>query len=140
MVPAEKRYIEWSEADAKAMGEKMAQVEKMMKERMATLPPEQRAQVEAMLKNIKPPSDRTRRAPKVDLKPLGKTQTVNGMQASAYEVKTGDATLVGWVTQDQPELAKTLRTVQAAHGEDDAGQSCAAANRRARRSARRASR
>lgn len=111
VVPAEKRYIEWSEADAKAMGEKMTQVEKMMKERMASLPPEQRAQVEAMMKNIKPPSADAP-APKVNLKALDKTQTVNGMQASAFQVQTGDATLVGWVTQDQPDLAKTLHTVQ----------------------------
>jgi len=91
VIPSEKRYIEWSEADAKAMGEKMVQVEKMMKERMATLPPDQRAQVEAMMKNLKP---------------------INGMQASAFEVQQGDSTMIGWVTQDQPDLAKTLRTVQ----------------------------
>lgn len=110
IVPGEKRYIEWSEADAKAMGEKMAQVEKVMKERMASLPPEQRAQVEAMLKNMKGPD--AGQAAKVDIKPTGKTQTVNGMQTAGYEVKTGDETMVGWVTQDQPELSKMLRTVQ----------------------------
>jgi hypothetical protein len=110
VVPGEKRYIEWSEADAKAMGEKMAQVEKMLKERMGSLPPEQRTQVEAMLKNMKGAEDG--QAAKVDIKPTGKTQTVNGMQAAAYEVKTGDETMVGWVTQDQPELSKMLRTVQ----------------------------
>jgi len=55
VVPSEQRYIEWSEADAKAMGEKMVQIEKMMKERMGSLPPDQRAQVEAMLKNMKAP-------------------------------------------------------------------------------------
>lgn len=110
VVPGEKRYIEWSEADAKAMSEKMVQVEKMMKERMGSLPPEQRAQVEAMLKNMKGGADAA--APKVEIKSIGKTQTVNGMQASAYEVKTGDETMVGWVTQDQPELSKTLRSVQ----------------------------
>lgn len=112
VVPAEKRYIEWSEADAKAMTEKMAQLEKMMKERMATLPPEQRAQVEAMLKNMHAGSDPDAPPPKVDIKPTGATQTVNGMQTAAYEVQSGDETLVGWVTQDQPEINKMLRTVQ----------------------------
>ena len=34
------------------------------------------------------------------------------MQATAFEVKNGDETLVGWVTQDEPELNKMLRTVQ----------------------------
>ena len=112
VVPSEQRYIEWSEADAHAMGEKMVQVEKMMKERMATLPPDQRAQVEAMLKNMHGGTDGGA-PPKVDLKATGKTQTVNGMQTTAYEVKTGDETMVGWVTQDQPELSKMLQNVQA---------------------------
>jgi len=110
VVPSEKRYIEWTEADAKAMGEKLAQVEKMMKERMATLPPDQRAQVEAMLKSIKGAESGAQ--PKVSASPTGKTQTVNGMQASGFEVKTGDETIVGWVTQEQPDLSKMLRTVQ----------------------------
>jgi hypothetical protein len=113
VVPSEKRYIEWSEADAKAMGEKMAQVEKMMKERMASLPPEQREQVAAMLKNMRggvDPDDPS--PPKLEVKATGATQTVNGMPAAAYEVKSGNETLLGWVTQEQPELNKMLRTVQ----------------------------
>ena len=112
VVPGEKRYIEWSEADAKAMGEKMAQVEKMMRERMATLPPEQKEQVEAMLKNMRGGADSDAPPPKPDVKATGATQTVNGMQTAAYEVKAGNETLVGWVTQEQPELNKMLRTVQ----------------------------
>lgn len=111
VVPGEKRYIEWSEADAKAMGEKLAQMEKMMKERMGSLPPEQRAQVEAMLKSIKGAEGADARA-KVTAAPTGKTQTVNGMQAAGFEVKSGDETMVGWVTQEYPDLGKLLRTVQ----------------------------
>jgi len=111
VVPSEKRYIEWSEDDAKAMGEKMAQVEKMMKERMDSLPPEQRAQVAAMLKNMKGGAD-GEAPPKVELKPFGKPQTINGMPSTGYQVKTGDETMVGWVTQEQPDLSKLLRTVQ----------------------------
>ena len=107
VVPSEKRYIEWSEADAKAMGEKMAQVEKMMRERMASLPPAQRAQVEAMMKNMKGPGEGA--VSKLDIKSTGKTQTVNGMQATGYEVRTGDEKMVGWVTQDQPELTRCSR-------------------------------
>jgi hypothetical protein len=110
VVPSEKRYLEWSEADAKAMGDKMAQLEKVMKERMGSLPPEQRAQAEAILKNMQGATGSPE--PKIDLKATGKTQTVNGMQAVGYEVKTNGETLVGWVTQDEPELSKMLRTVQ----------------------------
>jgi hypothetical protein len=94
------------------MNEKMVQLEKMMKERMATLPPEQRAQVEAMLKNMHGGNDPDAPPPAVDVKATGATETVNGMQTAAYEVKAGDETLIGWVTQDQPEINKTLRTVQ----------------------------
>jgi hypothetical protein len=112
VVPGEKRYIEWSEADAQAIGEKMAQVEKMMKERMGTLPPDQRAQVEALLKNMHGGTDGADPA-KIDLRATGKTQTVNGFQTAGYEVKTGDETMIGWVTQDQPELSKMLQNVQA---------------------------
>jgi len=112
VVPSEKRYIEWSEADAKAMTEKMAQLEKMMKDKMATLPPEQRAQVEAMLKNLHGGNDPDAPPPTVDIKATGATQTLYGMQTAAYQVKSGDETLVGWVTQEQPEINKMLRTVQ----------------------------
>ena len=111
VVPSEKRYIEWTEADAKAMSEKLAQVEKMMKERMASLPPDQRAQVEAMLKSLKGAGEGDS-GPKAAPAPTGKTQTVNGMAAVAYEVKTRDETIVGLVTQEQPDLSKMLRAVQ----------------------------
>jgi len=112
VVPSEKRYIEWSEADAAAMSEKMVQVEKMMRERMDSLPPEQRAQVEAMLKKMKGATAPDGKPAKVDLQPTGKTQTVNGMQTTAFEVKDDQETMVGWVTQEQPDLAKVLHNVQ----------------------------
>jgi hypothetical protein len=110
VVPDEKRYIEWSMADAKAMSEKMAQVQKMLKERMSQLPPEQRKQAEEMMKNMDQGSGDTP-PPPIEIKPLGKSEAINGMQTSAFEAKDGDATVVGWVTQDQPDLAKALREV-----------------------------
>jgi hypothetical protein len=112
VVPSEKRYIEWSEADATAMNEKMVQVEKMMKERMESLPPEQRAQVEQMLKKMKANTTENGAPAKVNIESTGKTQMVNGMQVSGYEVKGDDETMVGWVTQEQPDLATVLRKVQ----------------------------
>jgi hypothetical protein len=110
IVPDEKRYIEWSMEDAKAMADKMSQVQKMLKERMAQLPPDQRKQAEEMLKNMQT-TDGDAPPPPVQLTPLDKTQTINGMQSSAFEAKDGDATVVGWVTQDQPDLAKALLDV-----------------------------
>lgn len=110
VVPSEKRYIEWSESDAKAIGEKMAQMKKMMQERMASLPPDQRKQVEAMMKNMQV-QDEAAPQPTVALKPLGKEQTIHGMTATAYQATEDENTVVGWVTNDQPELNKALLTV-----------------------------
>lgn len=111
VIPGEKKYIEWSEADAKAMGEKVAEVEKMMKERMASLPPDQQRQVEAMMKNLKKPSQEEP-VEKVNLSKLDQPRTINGMEADGFEVKSGESTIVGWITDDQPDLAAALRTVQ----------------------------
>ena len=111
VVPAEKRYIEWSETDAKAIGEKMAAMKKMMTERMASLPPDQRKQVEAMMKNMQLPEDDAKPQPTVAITPLNKQQTINGMQASGFKAVEEDATVIAWVTNDQPELNKALLTV-----------------------------
>ncbi len=110
VVPAEKRYIEWSEADATAMADKMKQLRKMMDERMAKMPPDQRTQMEAMMKNMGPPDGEAKAAP-ITTKSLDRSQTINGMKATAYEAVDGDATVIGWVTQDRPGLDKTLREV-----------------------------
>lgn len=110
VVPAEKRYIEWSESDAQAIGEKMAAMKKMMTERMGSLPPEQRKQVEAMLKNMNMPGDEPA-APPAKITPLDKTQTINGMAATAYKAVEDDATIVAWVTNDQPDLNQALLEV-----------------------------
>lgn len=111
VVPAEQRYIEWSETDAKAIGDKMAQMKKMMDERMASLPPEQRKQVEAMVKNMQLPEDDAKPQPTVAITPLGKEKTINGMDAKAFKAVEENATVIAWVTSDQPELNEALLTV-----------------------------
>ncbi len=112
VVPGEKRYIEWSETDAKAIGEKMAQMKKMMTERMASMPPDQRKQVEAMMKNMQMPDDDAP-PPKITITPLNKTQTINGMSTTGYKATEDDNTVVAWVTNDQPDLNKALMNVSA---------------------------
>ena len=111
VVPGEKRYIEWSETDAKAIGEKMAQMKKMMNERMASLPPDQRKQVEAMMKNMQMPDDNAAPQPTVAITPLNKEQTINGMKATGYKATEDGSTVLAWVTNDQPDLNKALLTV-----------------------------
>lgn len=112
VVPEEKRYIEWSKADAKAMGDKMVEVRKTLQARLAQLPPEQRAQAEEMLKNM--PAEPAANAPPpapIALTALDRTLTINGMPATAYEASEHGATVIGWVTQAQPKLAAALRAV-----------------------------
>ncbi|MDX2165754.1 MAG: DUF4412 domain-containing protein [Deltaproteobacteria bacterium] len=112
VVPEEKRYVEWSKDDAKAMGEKMVQVRKMLTERLAQMPPEQRKQAEQMLKTMPTENDAAAAPPPpIPLTALDKTQDINGMKSSAYEAKEGDTSVVGWVTQDQAALAAALRQV-----------------------------
>jgi hypothetical protein len=111
VVPGEKRYIEWSEADAKAIGEKMAQMKKMMTERMASLPPEQRKQVEAMMKNMQIPDENAAPEPTIAITPLNKEETINGMHAAGYKATEDENTVIAWVTNDQPELNKALLAV-----------------------------
>jgi len=112
VVPEEKRFIEWSKEDAKAMVDKMGDVRKMLQARLAQLPPEQRKQAEEMLKNM--PTENAADAPPpapIPLTALDKKLTINGMQSSAFEAREGDATVIGWVTQDQPALSQALREV-----------------------------
>jgi hypothetical protein len=111
VVPAEKRYIEWSETDAKAIGDKMAQMKKMMNERMASLPPDQRKQVEAMMKNMQLPDENAAPQPTVAITPLNKERTINGMHATGYTATEDENTIIAWVTNDKPELNKALLEV-----------------------------
>jgi uncharacterized protein DUF4412 len=109
VMPAQKKYVEWSKADMKELTDKMSAMQKQMKERMAGLPPEQRKQMEAMMKNL---PDASGNAPQPQVRALGKTQTINGMQTSAYEVRIGDESAIGWVTKDQKDLQHTFKNLR----------------------------
>jgi len=110
VMPAQKKYVEWTKADLKALADKMGEMQKQMQERMAGMPPEQRKQMEAMMKSM--PGAAGSDAPKPQVRALGKTQTINGMQTTAYEVRIGDDTAVGWVTQDQKDLQRTFKKLR----------------------------
>lgn len=45
------------------------------------------------------------------LKPLGKSEKINGFKTSAYEVRDAGETVVVWVTTDDAELARVYRSV-----------------------------
>lgn len=113
VTPKDKQYVEWTKADTQAMANKMDEMRKAMDERMAKLPPEQRQQMEAMMKGMHggmpgAPAE----APKVEVHPLGKSQTVDGMQAAGYEARQGTQTAEAWVTQDYKELQHTFHAMQ----------------------------
>jgi hypothetical protein len=110
VLPEQKKYVEWTKADMKALTDKMAEMQKQMQERMAGMPPEQRKQMEAMMKNLSGAPGST--PPKPQVRALGKTQTINGMQTSAYEVRVGDETAVGWVSPDQQDLQRTFKNLR----------------------------
>ena len=108
VMPKQKKYIEWTKVDMEKMGKRMEAMRKAMQERLANLPPEQRKQVEGMMKGMTGPSSET----KPEVKALGKTETINGMQTTGYEVKTADETAVGWVTKDHQDLMQTFAKMQ----------------------------
>jgi hypothetical protein len=110
VMPSQKKYIEWTKADMKALTDKMAGMQKQMQERMASMPPEQRKQMEAMMKNL--PGVQGSTPPKPQVRALGKTETINGMQASAFDVRIGDQSAIGWVTQDQKDLQHTFKNLR----------------------------
>jgi len=51
-------------------------------------------------------------APQPQVHALGKTQTINGMQTNAYEVRVGDESALGWVTKDQKDLQHTFKNLR----------------------------
>jgi len=105
VMPGQKKYLEWTKADLQALGDWIGALEKAMEERLPRPSPNQRRQIEAMRKGVP-------RAKKWDVRPLGKTQTINGMQTTGYEVRSPDETTIGWVTQDHRDLIRAFKTLQ----------------------------
>lgn len=110
VMPTEQRYIEWTAEDAKAVGDQAAAMQESVGKHLAGLPPAQRQQAEAMLKNMQLPAGATP-PPDVLLTPTGERRTINGMAADGFRASEGDATVIGWVSQDQAEVAALLREV-----------------------------
>jgi hypothetical protein len=112
VTPKDKKYVEWTKGDTQALANKMEEMHKAMDERMAKLPPEQRQQMEAMMKGMPGMPGAPAAAPKVEVHPLGKTQTVDGVQTTGYEARQGSETVQAWVTQDYKELLPTFQAMQ----------------------------
>jgi hypothetical protein len=110
VLPEEKRYIEWTQADAVEMGKELVKAQDKLKAQLANLPPEQRQQAEAMLKQIPGMSGTPEPQPKVQ--PFGEPRKINGFQTSGYKVRVGDEETHGWVTRDEPDLARLYQAAQ----------------------------
>jgi hypothetical protein len=107
VMPKDKVVTEVSKADRERLNQQAAPMQKMMQEQLAKLPPEQRQKAEAMMGKVPAMA-----APEVKAKALGKTQTVNGMTASAYETRSSDTVTLGWVTEENKNIARIYKAFQ----------------------------
>lgn len=113
VMPQRKKFVEWSAPDVDAMTQRMEAAREQMMKQLAGLPPEQRKQVESMMQGMGGGGAGAKGEPtKLDVRPLGKTQTINGMEAAGYEVHGGRRSGVGWVTQAHKELGRTLQKIE----------------------------
>lgn len=82
----EKRYMQMDEAFAEQLGGQMTSALKQMEGELAKLPPEQRAQVEAMMNQaIQKPAA----PPPLEFKATGATRDVDGIACKHWEVWSG---------------------------------------------------
>lgn len=106
--PGKKQYIEVTRDDARTATQGLSGMA-AIKDKLAKLPKEQRERAESVMKNL--PGGQAK-SPTPSVRSLDKTEVINGFRASAYEVKDGDETSIGWVTQDDRELARALKTLE----------------------------
>ncbi|MBM3287014.1 MAG: DUF4412 domain-containing protein [Candidatus Eisenbacteria bacterium] len=90
-----KKYTEMTEADAKAMGQKIDEAMARMQEALKEASPEQRAMMEKMMGNVPGAKQKSKRI----VTPLGQSREINGFRCKGYTVDTGDeATSEVWAT------------------------------------------
>jgi len=117
VMPSEKAYVAMGKEERQQMGRRMKamqeQMQKALSEQLASMPPEQRRRLEAAMQQHGAMGGMMpgKREP-VKVRPLGKTATVNGVRATAYEVRRGTKVTRGWVTDAYPELLRTFRSVE----------------------------
>jgi hypothetical protein len=88
---ANKKYTEMTEADAKAIGDQLAEMEKTL----AQLPPAVRDKMAAAMRGKMPGATEKR-----VVSPLGTTKTINGFETAGYRVTTdsGEGETEVWTT------------------------------------------
>jgi len=92
--PKDKAYLEWTKNDRQRMNAANESVEKSMHDQAA-----------------KKADGKEAGAP-AEAKALNKSETINDMKASAYEVRSGDTTALGWVSAEYKDVARVYKAFQ----------------------------
>lgn len=129
----DRSYVEIDKDFARALGEKMADAQKMMQAQLEKMPPQQRAMMEKMMKSgampFPKPGETKKRAP-LDARPTGEGDTVGGTACSIYALSRGgesrgDVCVATWsaagITAADIAVVKELGTFQARMTESFAG-------------------
>lgn len=106
VMPGEKKVMVVDKEDVHAMEQRMKSYRAMFMKQLENAPPEQRSQLEAAIKAQDAPP------PTFDIVPLGKTETISGMETSAYEVKGGAVPTVGWLTKEKADVLDLFRKLE----------------------------
>jgi hypothetical protein len=108
VIPEEKIYLEWSKADREALAKKAETQQKTIDALRAQgdkLPADERARLEAALGPTPAP---TTVLPTPAITKLEQSETINGMQATAHELRDGAAVSRGWLTTAHADLLAAL--------------------------------
>jgi hypothetical protein len=109
VTPAEKKALVVTEEDVRTLESRAKSMRGIVRQKIADAPPEKRGKLEAALGWL---ADDPPAAGSAALEPLGRTETVNGMDAKAYRLRAGSQTSEGWVTQARPDVQEGLRQIE----------------------------
>lgn len=115
--PADRSYITVNADEAEAAAEEAAKTAEEMMAKMGLDPEELREQAEAMGEMEEEGGETG--TPTV--RPLGKTEEINGFRASGFEAVLGDEIAIGWCAEDASGILKTMEMLakQAGMEEDE---------------------
>ncbi len=86
----EKSYYVFDEASMQQMGERLSDAMKQMEEALASMPPEQRAMAEKMMKQHMPQAMQQPERTPATLHETGREDTISGYDCDYYEVRRDD--------------------------------------------------
>jgi hypothetical protein len=108
VMPKEKKVLEVTKEDVRAAESRGQAVRSLMRRRRADVPADKQGRLGALLD----PATADEEEATFKLVPTGRSETIRGMKASAYQVRGERQTVQGWVTQDRPDLQQLLRRIE----------------------------